>query len=124
MIERVATSGQFSWTAAGGSRLNTRTGEWSLFNERNTPMYEIWTYAVTATPDKVYYAVWGSGLLEYNQKTKVWDKYDDPDGETEMSFLRRLAFEGPPSASFLHALRDGAKDWGLSSAYQAELAKL
>ena len=27
--------------------LNTRTGQWSLFNERNTPMYEIWTYNVT-----------------------------------------------------------------------------
>src|SRR5690348_13847504 len=43
-------------TAAGASRLNTRTGQWSLFNERNTPMYEIWTYAVHATPSKVYYA--------------------------------------------------------------------
>lgn len=75
-------------TAAGACRLNISTGQWALFNERNTPMSEIWTYAVNAAPDKVYYAVWGSGLLEYNQKTGVWDKYDDPDGETEMVLLK------------------------------------
>jgi hypothetical protein len=58
--------------------LNTRTGQWTLYNERNTPMNEIWVYGVSATPTKVYYAVWGSGLLEYTQKTGRWDKYDDP----------------------------------------------
>jgi len=71
-------------TAAGGCRLNTRTGQWSLFNERNTPMYEIWTYGVSATPSKVYYAVWGGGVLEYDVKTERWKDYNDPDGETEM----------------------------------------
>ena len=75
-------------TAAGASRLDLNTGEWSLYNERNTPMAEIWTYAVAATPTKVYYAVWGSGVLEYNQQTKVWDKYDDPDGENEMVLFK------------------------------------
>ena len=35
-------------TAAGGGRLNTRNGAVGLYNERNTPMYEIWTYAVNA----------------------------------------------------------------------------
>src|SRR3974390_1622481 len=59
-------------TAAGASRLNKRTGEWSLFNERNTPMYEIWTYAVTAAEDKVYYAVWGGGVLEYDVASGNW----------------------------------------------------
>ncbi len=78
--------GDFVWvaTAAGGSRLNTRTGEWSLYNERNTPMYEIWTYNVTAAEDKVYYAVWGGGVLEYDVKTERWKDYNDPDGETEI----------------------------------------
>jgi ligand-binding sensor domain-containing protein len=75
-------------TAAGACRLDLNTGEWSLYNERNTPMAEIWVYAVSATPTKVYYAVWGSGLLEYDQKTKVWDKYDDPDGENEMVLFK------------------------------------
>jgi ligand-binding sensor domain-containing protein len=86
VVYNVAVQGDFVWvaTAAGASRLNTRTGQWSLFNERNTPMYEIWTYAVTAAPDKVYYAVWGGGVLEYDVATERWKDYNDPDGETEL----------------------------------------
>jgi len=86
VVYGVAVQGDFLWvaTAAGGSRLNTRTGEWQLYNERNTPMYEIWTYSVTAAPDKVYYAVWGGGVLEYDVRTERWKDYNDPDGETEI----------------------------------------
>ena len=49
VVYGVGVQGDYVWvaTAAGASRLNTRTGQWSLFNERNTPMYEIWTYAVS-----------------------------------------------------------------------------
>ena len=90
IVYGVSVEGENVWvaTAAGACRLNTRTGEWSLYNERNTPMIEIWAYGVSAAADKVYYAVWGSGLLEYNQKTGAWDKYEDPDGETEMVVLK------------------------------------
>jgi ligand-binding sensor domain-containing protein len=90
VVYGVAVENENVWvaTAAGASRLDLHTGQWSLYNERNTPMAEIWTYGVSAAADKVYYAVWGSGLLEYNQKTKVWDKYDDPDGETEMVLFK------------------------------------
>jgi hypothetical protein len=58
IVYGVGVQGDFVWTAtaAGASRLNTRTGEWALFNERNTPMQEIWTYAVSPADDKVYYA--------------------------------------------------------------------
>jgi len=86
VVYGAAVQGDYVWvaTAAGGSRLNTRTNEWSLFNERNTPMYEIWTYAVNATASKVYYAVWGGGVLEYDVKTDHWKDYNDPDGETEI----------------------------------------
>ena len=59
-----------------------------LFNERNTPMYEIWTYAVSPAEDKVYYAVWGGGVLEYDVKTERWKDYNDPDGETEMVLFK------------------------------------
>ena len=51
-------------------------------------MVEIWTYGVSATPTKVYYAVWGSGVLECDQKTERWDKYDDPDGENEIVLFK------------------------------------
>ena len=86
IVYNVGVQGEFLWvaTAAGASRLNTRTNQWSIFNERNTPMYEIWTYAVSPGEDKVYYAVWGGGLLEYDIKNDRWKDYNDPDGETEM----------------------------------------
>ena len=86
VVYGVSVFGDDVWvaTAAGGCRFNTATGQWTLYNDRNTPMNEIWTYGVTATPTKVYYAVWGSGVLEYDQRTGRWDKYDDPDGENEM----------------------------------------
>ncbi len=90
VVYGVAVQGDYVWvaTAAGASRLDTRTGQWSLFNERNTPMYEIWTYAVTTAPDKVYYAVWGAGVLEYDVKTHRWKDYNDPDGETELVLFK------------------------------------
>ena len=90
VVYGVSVEGENVWvaTAAGGCRLDLRTGEWTLYNERNTPMVEIWTYGVSATPTKVYYAVWGSGVLEYDQKTGRWDKYEDPDGENEIVLFK------------------------------------
>jgi ligand-binding sensor domain-containing protein len=90
IVYGVSVQGEYVWvaTAAGACRLNLNTGEWSLYNDRNTPMREIWAYGVSAAQDKVYYAIWGSGLLEYNQKTKAWDIYEDPDHETEMVLFK------------------------------------
>jgi len=90
VVYGISIEGENVWiaTAAGGCRLDLHTNQWSLYNERNTPMAEIWTYAVSATPTKVYYGIWGSGILELDQKTGKWDKYDDPDGETEMVLFK------------------------------------
>ena len=90
IVYGVGVQGDFVWTAtaAGASRLNTRTGQWALFNERNTPMFEIWTYAVSPAADKVYYAVWGGGVLESDVPTGHWKDYNDPDGETEMVLMK------------------------------------
>ena len=90
VVYGVSVEGENVWvaTAAGACKLNLRTSQWALYNERNTPMNEIWVYGVSATPTKVYYAVWGSGVLEYDQKTGRWDKYDDPDGENEMVLFK------------------------------------
>ena len=86
VVYGVAVQGDWVWvaTAAGGGRINTKTNQWEHFNERSTPMYEIWTYSVSAAEDKVYYAVWGGGMLEYDVKAARWKDYNDPDGETEM----------------------------------------
>ena len=105
VVYGVAVQDEYVWvaTAAGGGRLNTRTNQWSHFNERNTPMYEIWTYAVSAANQKVYYAVWGGGVLEYDVKTGRWKDYNDPDGETEMVVYKDqgLIHEITTSVSYL-----------------------
>jgi ligand-binding sensor domain-containing protein len=90
VVYGVSVEGEHVWvaTAAGASKLDLHTGQWTLYNERNTPMIEIWVYGVSATPSKVYFGVWGSGVLEYTQSTGRWDKYEDPDGETEMVVMR------------------------------------
>lgn len=90
VVYGVSVEGEHVWvaTAAGACMLDLKSQQWTLYNERNTPMIEIWVYAVAATPTKVYFAVWGSGLLEYDRKTGRWDKYDDPDGETEMVLFK------------------------------------
>jgi ligand-binding sensor domain-containing protein len=90
VVYGVSVEGENVWvaTAAGACRLNLRTAQWSLYNERNTPMIEIWVYGVSATPTKVYFGVWGSGVLELTQATGRWDKYEDPDGETEMVLFK------------------------------------
>jgi ligand-binding sensor domain-containing protein len=108
VVYGVSVEGENVWvaTAAGGCKLDLRTGQWSLFNERNTPMNEIWVYGVAATPTKVYYAVWGSGVLEYDQQKKLWDKYDDPDGETEMVLFKDqgLIHEITTSVSYVDSI--------------------
>jgi len=90
VVYGVAVQDDEVWTAtaAGASRLNTRTGQWTLYNERNTPMYEIWTYGVSPGKDKVYFAVWGGGVLEYDVKNDRWKDYNDPDGETEIVLFK------------------------------------
>src|SRR5215472_8965046 len=107
VVYGVSVEGENVWvaTAAGACRLDLRTNEWSLYNERNTPMVEIWAYGVSATPGKVYFAVWGSGLLEYDQKTGRWDKYEDPDGENEMVLFKDqgLIHEIVTSVSYIEA---------------------
>ena len=108
IVYGVGVYGDYVWTAtaAGASRYNTRTGQWSLFNERNTPMFEIWVYAVSPAEDKVYYAVWGGGVLEYDTKTEHWKDYNDPDGETELVLFKDqgLIHEITTSVSYVNKI--------------------
>jgi ligand-binding sensor domain-containing protein len=108
IVYGVGVQGDLVWaaTAAGASRLNTRTSQWSIFNERNTPMYEIWTYSVSPGEDKVYYAVWGGGLLEYDVATEHWKDYNDPDGETELVLFKDqgLIHEVTTSVSYINKI--------------------
>jgi len=75
-------------TTAGASRLNTITGEWTIFTEKNAPMEEIWNYGVCYGDGLVYLGVWGSGVLEYKVQSGTWKDYLDPDGEMEIDLYR------------------------------------
>ncbi|MGB5401544.1 MAG: regulator, partial [Thermoanaerobaculia bacterium] len=75
-------------TTAGASRYNTRTGEWTIYTEKNAPMEEIWNYGCSYADGKVYLGVWGSGVLEFDIATEHWKDYLDPDGEMEIDLYR------------------------------------
>ncbi len=75
-------------TTAGSSRYNVVTGEWTIFTEKNAPMEEIWNYGAHYNDGKVYLAIWGSGVLEFDVATETWKTYLDPDGEMEIDLYR------------------------------------
>jgi len=90
IVYAVAIQGDLVWaaTTAGISRLNTRTGEWSIVSERTAPMHEPWSYGIAVAGEKVYFAVWGGGVLEYDVKGDYWKPYNDPDGEMELVLFK------------------------------------
>jgi ligand-binding sensor domain-containing protein len=90
IVYAVAIQDEFVWiaTTAGVNRLNTRTGEWSIFSEKNSPMHEPWGYGITVAEKKVYVAVWGGGVLEYDIAGGYWKPYTDPDGEMELVLFK------------------------------------
>ena len=75
-------------TAAGTSRYEIGPDRWTIYDETNTPMHEIWCYSAAAGGDRVYVAVWGGGLLEYQVDRDHWKDYRDPDGEMEIDLFR------------------------------------
>jgi ligand-binding sensor domain-containing protein len=89
VIYQVVCDGKDVWVATGGGagRLNTYTGEWDIFTERNAPMHEPWTYGVTAGNGKVFIAAWGGGVIEYDKRTEQFRDYVDPDGEMELDLF-------------------------------------
>ena len=75
-------------TAAGTSRYELRNNRWTIYNETNTSMHEIWCYSAAACGNKVYVAVWGGGLMEFDRSRDRWKNYRDPDGEAEIDLFR------------------------------------
>ncbi len=90
LVYSVAIQGKYVWaaTAAGVSRLNTETGDWSIFNETNAPFDEPWSYSVALSKRKVYLGVWGGGVLVYDLAHHYWKPYTDPDGSMEIVLYR------------------------------------
>ncbi len=86
----IDVEGDHVWvaTTGGASRYNYVEDTWTVYNEQNSPMEEVWNYHVAAYPEKVFLAVWGSGVLEYDVATDEWTDYLDPDGEMEIDLYR------------------------------------
>jgi ligand-binding sensor domain-containing protein len=91
VVYGVAVENDNVWaaTTAGASRFNTVTGEWTIYTEKNAPMEEIWNYGVSYDgKGKIYLAIWGSGVLEFDVAKEMWKDYLDPDGEMEIDLYR------------------------------------
>ncbi len=90
VVYGVAVQDQVVWaaTTAGVSSYDTVTGEWKIYTEKNAPMEEIWCYNICYGEGKVYVAVWGGGVLEWDVKLNRWKAYVDPDGEMEIDLYR------------------------------------
>jgi hypothetical protein len=103
-------------TTAGISCYNRVSGEWAVYNEKHAPMEEVWTYNVDATEEKVFFAVWGGGILEWDVKTKNWLEYTDPDGEMEIDLYRDdgLVHVISTSASYVEGVLWASTYFGLS----------
>lgn len=86
LVYNVICDGNDVWcaTAGGAGQYNTFTGKWEIFTEKNAPMHEPWTYAMSAGNGKIYIAAWGGGIIEYTPKTKQFRDYHDPDGFMEI----------------------------------------
>ncbi|MCP4693930.1 MAG: regulator, partial [Desulfobacterales bacterium] len=86
----VAVLGDTVWaaTTAGVSAYDTITGRWEIYNEKNAPMEEIWCYNVDARDGKVFAAVWGGGILEWDVGARRWNAHRDPDREMEIDLYR------------------------------------
>jgi len=92
IIYGVAVQDNWVWvaTTAGISRLDTSTGEWRNWSEFNAPLHEPWSYGIAPAPDlgKVYFAVWGGGMIEYDIAGDWMKAYTDPDEEMELVLFR------------------------------------
>ncbi len=90
VVYGVAVQDNVVWaaTTAGASSYDTVTREWKIYTEKNAPMEEIWCYNVCQGDGRVYLAVWGGGVLEWDVKSQRWKAYLDPDGEMEIDLYR------------------------------------
>ncbi len=86
----VCVENQNVWvaTTAGTGRFHVRQKTWDVYTPANSPQHEPWGYFVTYADTKVYAALWGGGVLEFDVPTQQWKSYGDPDGEMEVDVFR------------------------------------
>ncbi len=75
-------------TTNGIARFHVQDRKFDVYTPANSPQHEPWGYFVTSGDGKVYAALWGGGVLEFDLATEQWKSYRDPDGEMEVDILR------------------------------------
>ncbi len=75
-------------TTAGTARFQVDSKRWDVYTPANSPQHEPWGYHVDYDAGKVYAAIWGGGILEFDLATERWKSYLDPDGEMEIDLFR------------------------------------
>jgi len=99
VIYNIVSQGDFVWaaTAAGLSRLDTRTGSWTTFDSRNAPMSDPWPVGIAFDKGNAYIATWGSGVLDYNLAANQWVTHAfgrSSDAHEVLDFVNAVAFDG------------------------------
>ncbi len=88
----IAVQDKYVWvaTTAGISRYNIYTRAWTNWSEKNAPFHEPWTYGVAFADNlgKIYFAMWGGGLIEYDKAQGYMKAYTDPDEEMELVLFK------------------------------------
>ena len=86
----VAVENQNVWvaTTAGTGRFRVREKKWDVWTPANSPQHEPWGYFVTYADGRVYAALWGGGVLEFDVAREQWRSWRDPDGEMEYDVFR------------------------------------
>lgn len=74
LVYAVAVQKQYVWaaTAAGISRFNTHTGEWSIYDDDRVPGHVAFADSIAVANGKIYFGLWGGGVLEYAIATERW----------------------------------------------------
>jgi hypothetical protein len=75
-------------TTAGIGRYRVAEKVWDVFTPANSPQHEPWGYFVTYNDGKMYAALWGGGIMEFDIATQGWRSWLDPDGEMEVDVMR------------------------------------
>jgi ABC-type branched-subunit amino acid transport system substrate-binding protein len=107
IVYDVAVVGNYVWatTAAGISRLDTLTGEWSIFSEASAPLGAPQAVGIAAGAEKIYFAIWGGGVLSYAPATARWIHLSEPTTQPSLGtgvaghdFVTSVAYDGGTNA--------------------------
>jgi len=86
----VTVENQNVWvaTTTGEGRYRVADDAWEVYTPENSPQHEPWGYFIDYDAGKVFAALWGGGLLEFDVASEEWQAYLDPDGEMEIDLFR------------------------------------